>query len=241
LGVLLVTTLVTSVEYVRQIRRAHKEYQKAKSLVEDIVLSFNRELRREADRLEQVTFQVEGSSAKADASLKKIDTVERRFAPLEEHLGNLNQNFTQTSTSVVSGLTGLELKIKDIEASQEALRQKIIDVEGQIQKIQEAPPEIKSESPIPVLPIKRDKALAALTDTEIAVLEMLVKEGAKTAPEIKEHVQLSREHTARLMKKLYEEGYLERETGKIPFRYNVKKEMESLLQKAENQPTPATG
>jgi DNA-binding MarR family transcriptional regulator len=73
-----------------------------------------------------------------------------------------------------------------------------------------------------------------LTDTEISVLEMLAAEGSKTAPEIKEKVQLSREHTARLMKKLYEEGYLERETNKIPFKYSVKKEMENLLKKPEN-------
>ena len=40
------------------------------------------------------------------------------------------------------------------------------------------------------------------------------------------------------MKKLYEEGYLEREVGKIPFRYSIKKEMEKLLKKTENsQPT----
>jgi hypothetical protein len=36
------------------------------------------------------------------------------------------------------------------------------------------------------------------------------------------------------MKKLYEEGYLERETGNIPFRYSVKKEMEKLLRKPES-------
>jgi DNA-binding MarR family transcriptional regulator len=96
-------------------------------------------------------------------------------------------------------------------------------------------PEIKSEL---VIPIKRDKAMAALTDTEIAVLEMLSSEGSKTAPEFKDRLQLSREHTARLMKKLYEEGYLEREVGKIPFRYSIKKEMERLLKKTENsQPT----
>ncbi len=63
---------------------------------------------------------------------------------------------------------------------------------------------------------------------------MLSKEGPKTAPEIKERVQLSREHTARLMKKLYEEGYLEREADKIPFRYSIKREMEVLLRKVEN-------
>jgi hypothetical protein len=39
------------------------------------------------------------------------------------------------------------------------------------------------------------------------------------------------------MKKLYEEGYLERETGNIPFRYTVKKEMEKFLKKAESEPT----
>lgn len=79
--------------------------------------------------------------------------------------------------------------------------------------------------------------MSRLTDTELSVLELLASEGPKTAPEIKERVKLSREHTARLMKKLYEEGYLERETGKIPFKYTVKKEMEKLLKKTE---TPAT-
>lgn len=237
----MVATVAASVEYYRQIRRAQKEYEKARDFVEDIVLSFNRELKREADRLELITFKVEGSSAKADTSLKKIDSVEKRITPFEEQLGAINQTVsqtltqnTQTSTNILSGLTGLELKIKDIEATQETLRAKISGVEEQFQKITTATPEVNIE---PVMHIKRDKAMAALTDTEIAVLEFLSKEGAKTAPEIKEKVQLSREHTARLMKKLYEEGYLEREVGKIPFRYSIKKEMEKLMQKAENKPS----
>ena len=205
--------------------------------MEDIVLSFNRELKREADRLELITFKVEGSSAKADTSLKKIDNMEKRITLFEQQLGAITQTISQTlsqnNTNILSGLSGLELEIKDIEASQEILRVKISGFEEQIQKITVAPPEVKSE---PVILIKRDKAMAALTDTEIAVLEMLSKEGVKTAPEIKERVQLSREHTARLMKKLYEEGYLEREAGKIPFRYSIKKEMENLMQKAESKP-----
>jgi archaellum component FlaC len=227
--------VATSVEYYRQIRKAQKEYEKARDFVEDIVLSFNRELKREADRLELITFKVEGNSAKADTSLKKIDNVEKRLTPFEQQLGTIAQTISQTlsqnDTNILSGLSGLELKIKDIEASQETLKLKITGFEEQIQKINAAPPEVRNE---PVILIKRDKAMAALTDTEIAVLEMLSKEGAKTAPEIKERVHLSREHTARLMKKLYEEGYLEREEGKIPFRYTIKKEMENLMQKAEN-------
>ena len=227
---MLATTVAASVEYYRQIRKAQKEYEKAKDVIEDIVLSFNRELKREADRLELIAYKVEGNSAKADTSLRKIDNVEKKMAPLENQFGAVSQN----NANILSGLTGLESKIKDSEASQETLRLKIAGFEEQIQKFTVAP-EIKSE---PVVPIRRDKAMAALTDTEIAVLEMLSSEGSKTAPEIKDRVQLSREHTARLMKKLYEEGYLEREVGKIPFRYSIKKEMEKLLKKPENsQPT----
>ena len=223
---MLATTVAASVEYYRQIRKAQKEYEKAKDVIEDLVLSFNRELKREADRLELIAYKVEGNSAKADTSLRKIDNVEKKMAPLENQFGTVSQN----NANILSGLTGLESKIKDIDASQETLRLKIAGFEEQIQKVTVAP-EIKSE---PVVPIRRDKAMAALTDTEIAVLEMLSSEGPKTAPKIKDRVQLSREHTARLMKKLYEEGYLEREVGKIPFRYSIKKEMEKLLKKTEN-------
>ncbi len=236
-GILLSATVVASVEYYRQIRKAQKEYEKARDFVEDIVLSFDRELKREADRLEVVSFKVEGNSAKADTNLKKIDNVEKRITPFEEQLGAINQALTQntqTNTNHLSGLTGLETKIRDIETTQETLKAKILGVEEQFQKIAASPPQIGNE---PVIMIKRDKAMAALTDTEITVLEMLSKEGSKTAPEIKERVHLSREHTARLMKKLYLEGYLEREAGKIPFKYSIKKEMDNLMQKAESQPT----
>ena len=85
------------------------------------------------------------------------------------------------------------MKIKDIEASQETLKVKITGFEEQIQKFNVAPEIVE-----PVIPIKRDKAMAALTDTEIAVLEMLSSEGPKTAPEIKDRVKLSREHTAKI-------------------------------------------
>jgi DNA-binding CsgD family transcriptional regulator/archaellum component FlaC len=238
----LVATAVASFEYYRQVRKAQKEYEKARDFVEDIVLSFNRELKREADKVEAISVKVEGSLSKADASLDMIDRVERRVLPIEEQLSAVNQTiaetFSQNSNSILSGLTGLEVKIKDIEASQEKIREKISAVEEQIQKFTVTTPEVNI---VPVIPIKRDKAMAALTDTEITVLEMLSKEGAKTAPEIKERVQLSREHTARLMKKLYEEGYLEREAGKIPFRYSIKKEMENLMQKTEPQPPSSTG
>jgi len=233
LAVLAAATVATSVEYYRQVRKAQREYEKAKDIVEDIVLSFNRELKREAEKSDLIAFKIEGGFAKADASLKRAESLEKKMAPIEDQISTIKRSVTQTSTSILSGLTGLESKIKDVEAAQEAARVKIERFEEQVQKLTVAP-EVKGEPAIPVIPIKRDKAMAALTDTEIQVLEMLASEGPKTAPEVKDRVHLSREHTARLMKKLYEEGYLEREARKIPFRYSIKSEMEKLLKKAES-------
>ena len=228
LGILLVATVAVSIMYYRQIRGAKKEYEIAKGAVEDIVLSFNRELKRDSDRLEMVAFKVEENSAKADSALKQMDIIDKKNMPLESQFGAISESTSKVLTEV----NGLGTKIKEMETSQETLRTKISNLEEQIQKLS-IPQEDRAETVMPVMPIKRDKAMASLTDTEISVLEMLVSEGPKTAPEIKERVHLSREHTARLMKKLYEGGYLERETGKIPFRYSVKKEMEKLLRKVE--------
>jgi chromosome segregation ATPase len=226
-GILLAATAGAALEYYRQIRKAQKEYEKAKSAVEDIVLSFSRELKRETDRLEIVAFKVEGIASKADVSVKKVESVEKKFVPLEDQVKGIAGN----NLAISARLTDVDAKMRDVEASQEMLKGKITALDEQIQKFSEIP-EIRSET---VIPIKRDKAMAALTDTELTVLEMLSMEGPKTAPEIKERVQLSREHTARLMKKLYEKGYLERETGKIPFKYSVKEEMGKFLKKTETE------
>jgi chromosome segregation ATPase len=250
-AILLAVTTYATVEYFRQLRRAQKEYEKARETVEDIVLSFNRELKREAEKIEKVSYKVEVSASKADAGINKAENIEKRVTPLESKISQISTQ-VDTITTTMSALSeanaktveklstmeigSIDTKMQDIESSQEVLKTKILGLEEQMQKLSVIP-EGKTETPLPVMPIKRDKALAALTDTEVTVLEFLSSEGPKTAPEIKEKVQLSREHTARLMKKLYEEGYLERETGKLPFKYSVKKEMEKLLKKPE---TPAT-
>jgi predicted transcriptional regulator len=59
------------------------------------------------------------------------------------------------------------------------------------------------------------------TPTELQVLTFLANEGPKSAPEIGQFVGRSREHTARLMKKLFDEGYVRRDQTRIPFRYST--------------------
>jgi DNA-binding MarR family transcriptional regulator len=79
--------------------------------------------------------------------------------------------------------------------------------------------------------------LAALTPTERCTLEILRVEGSKGAPELGKRLNKSREHTSRLMKKLYMEGYVNRESNHTPFRYKLNDEVRSALESAGNQVT----
>lgn len=243
--ILLVVTSAAAVEYYKQLRKAQKEYEKAREVVEDIVFSFNRELKREAERIEAFVYKIEDTNSKADIGLRKIEEIESKIEPLEsqlsmqlEQIKTLEKNIENTNQRIQKAALE-DSKIVEIETAQKTLENKVGNLAEQIQKLT-ITPEAKLEpqrAPIPVVPIKRDKAISSLTDTEFAALDFLATEGPKTAPEIKEKLQLSREHTARLMKKLYEEGYLERETGKLPFKYSIKEEMLKLLKKPEQQST----
>jgi chromosome segregation ATPase len=261
--VILVTGLIFGTaysirEYCRNIGKAKKEYNKAKDIVEDIIFSFSRELKREAEKIEGMSYKVEEVSAKTEVGITKTEGIERQIKPFENQINKINLQIDELGVTIkaVSNnsakaqierssieFENIETKIQNVMNSQEKIKTRITELEiileEQKQKFQLTGETPSDHGPpiIQVMPIKRDKAIGTLTDTEVAVLEFLLKEGPKTAPEIKEKIDLSREHTARLMKRLYEEGYLERETGKLPFKYSVKKEMEALLTK---QGAPST-
>jgi len=226
-GVLSAVTVGAAVEYYRRLRMLKWEYEKARDAVENIVLSFNRDLKRDAEKLEVIAYKTEAIASKSDRALNKIEETEKKLRVLEAKIGDAAEGRGVMSAR----LDEIDKRVRDAVASQETSAAKILRLEEQVQQLSTVP-EARVEA---VIPIKREKALAPLTETEVSVLEMLTSEGPKTAPETKEKIKLSREHTARLMKKLYQEGYLERDTGKIPFKYSVKKEMEKILKKAESE------
>jgi predicted transcriptional regulator len=73
------------------------------------------------------------------------------------------------------------------------------------------------------------------TPTELQVLTLLANQGPKSAPEIGRFVGRSREHTARLMKKLFDEGYVRRDQTRIPFRYSTTERVKQSFTKPEGK------
>lgn len=71
-----------------------------------------------------------------------------------------------------------------------------------------------------------------IDNIEYKVLNLLIK-GAKTSREIEVNIGRSREHTARLMKKLYEKGYVIRDIRNKPYKYSITDLGKSILNQVE--------
>jgi len=87
------------------------------------------------------------------------------------------------------------------------------------------------------LAVPTNDIMAILTPTERHTLEILSREGPKVAPELGRRMRKSREHMARLMKKLYMEGYVDRESNHAPFRYKLGERIQSVLAPSQNGAT----
>jgi predicted transcriptional regulator len=83
--------------------------------------------------------------------------------------------------------------------------------------------------------VPRGSLNSITTPTELQVLTLLANEGPKSAPEIGKFVGRSREHTARLMKKLFDEGYVRRDQTRIPFRYSTVERVKQSFTKPEEK------
>lgn len=223
-AVLLLGTISALFLYYRRIRTLHQEYERARGVVDDIVVSVDSQFRRQENVVSFVAQKIEGAQMENKKVVKKVEEYERRLTDLTKLMGNVPQIEEKFSGQ----LKEMRSEVEGIKEAQNKVMQKIVEIEKLKQEVYV--PEAKIEAAIP---IKKEEALAPLTETELMVLETIGKEGEKTAPEIREKIKLTREHTARLMKKLYKDGYLERDTHKMPYVYRLKEEMQKILKRRE--------
>ena len=214
--------------YYKRIITLRHEYHNAKGIVSHIVLSIDNQLSRQKEGVLYVAQKIEDISVENQQFAKKVEKY-------EEKLTELSNRITDSAPDVEKKVSGQIKEIKDefeaIKQTQEKVMEKLVEIEKI--KYERPAPEVKIKAAIP---IKKEKALEPLTETELNVLETINKQGEKTAPEIQKLIGLTREHTARLMKKLYKDGYLERDTHKMPYIYRLKEEMEKILKRRELNP-----
>lgn len=203
--------------YLKRVRKGSEEYTKAKRLLDDIIISFNKELQQQAKRIRDIAHTDETLSAQHQEEIEKMNL---EMASVKAMLDKI----LKTRESLVRDYDALRRDVEGLMSWRTEIAEELSKLVwyGRVERADDT----RIESAIP---IGREKALAPLTDTEIRILKMLASGGEKTAPEIRKEIRLTREHTARLMKKLYEQGYVERRTERMPYVYRVKKEMVDLL------------
>jgi len=143
--------------------------------------------------------------------------------------------FKASSEAKEATLKGLE-GVKQLKGKVDSNEETLETMKKEIHKLATRPrvvvPRPELDAPIPV---QEQDVLSQLTDTELEVLEMIVDVGEGTVPEIRAAINKTREHTARLLKKLYDKGYVDRNTSGMPYRYSIRKEIRDLILQRKEQ------
>ena len=215
--VFVLITIVFASTYYKKILYAQKEYDTAKEFVSGIVLTFKRRLEKQNEKVEGVAYDVEGLQS-------AIEKRENQNRVLQGKIDNLTKSLTSVfmiNKKVAKNIISMSKKIDELKAADEELYKKIESLEETYQRALQKP-ELRKQS-------DQRSSLMRLTSTERQIIQVLLSEGPKTSPEIEKRIGKTREHTSRLMKKLWQEGYVERDTHTIPFMYRPTKELEKRL------------
>lgn len=182
-----------------------------------------------------------------------FDSFSKRLAHVEEQLLFVSSEFEKVKVSTERGQISDLVLLERIQKAEAMIRDTLIAlrsaVEDAVRVNQKPSQEIEVPPRVPdAVSVTRESTIAShvlsptgelgsltsiTTPTELQVLTLLASEGPKSAPEIGRAVGRSREHTARLMKKLYQEGYIRRDQTRIPFRYSVVDRLKQATKKEE--------
>ena len=209
---LFVVMIVGSYIVYQRVVMAQAEYEDSKDAVRNISSGFTRQVKRmesELDRIEREALQAKYMAGEA-----------------------LNSGHGTGDAT----LKGLE-KVKELSDRVENIESSLESMRGDLQRIASQPRIVQQVPVTAPIPVEGDNILQQITGTELEVLKMIVDLGEGTVPEIKDVIGKTREHTARLLKKLYEKGYIDRNTSSMPYRYSIRKEIRELIMGQNEEPT----
>jgi NurA-like 5'-3' nuclease len=174
------------------------------------------------------------------ALTSRIETSENLIVQLRSDVDSINTretDFEQTNSSVRTEYVNLLAYVQELLTYDKRFVSELTKLKTRLVELPQAQRNLGSK---PGLVLGGENIMEALTPTEIQVVKMLSEEGPKAAPELGKRLNKSREHMARLMKKLYLEGYVDRESNHTPFRYRLSEKLRSTLKMgSESQPIMA--
>jgi chromosome segregation ATPase len=214
--------LVTIFLFYRRISKTGNEHREAENIISNFTQNFGRNIRKQKSEIKPLSGRVHKLSLERKQLIGKLE----RFREELKKNAKYPEIIGQSESKLKAEIQAVEEEIKQVAKTQKAIEQKLEKVE----KISIRPRRVRPNLDLKTaITIGRDKALASLTEYQIKILKILAAEGEKTAPEMRPKIGISREHTSRLMRRLYNEGYVERDMGKMPYVYRIKEEARKIL------------
>jgi uncharacterized membrane protein len=207
---LFVLILAASYIFHQRIKMAQTEYEESKSTVRNITMGFTRQVKKMETDIDRIEHEANEARHMADEALKA----------------------TQGGNEAIGGLEKVKELTERVGTIEKSIQDMRIDLTKLAAQPRPAPAPTRVDAPIPV---QGDDVFQQLTETEMEVLEMIVDLGEGTVPEIREKIDRTREHTARLLKKLYDRGFIDRNTSGMPYRYSIRKEIRDLILERKKQ------
>ena len=217
--------LVTSV-VLRRFDISRMSYREARQMLSAIVGSLSGRI----DQNEILTRELSEQLQILSANHARL-SVEGETADRERLLGFM-QDWMGNVKRVIEKVDGLQKNLRSVEQEVREMRVRVNQLSVRGKQAVGTP-----DAPVGVV---TEVTLARLSPTEVGVLELLAG-GAKSAPEIGRVMAKSREHTARLMKSLFEQGFVEREANRQPYVYRLNDKVREVLARAAHQEATLAG
>jgi DNA-binding MarR family transcriptional regulator/exonuclease VII small subunit len=199
-----VTTIASFIYYTR-ISQAQEGYEESRDTVKGIVNGFTRQISRLTDAISNF----ESDAAEANRAAKQALDVSRVAVEASK-----------------SGIDERRLLTEKLESTENSIQ----EIRKEIQELSKRPIPLLQTVPINApIPLQQKDVLDQLTPTEFNVLALIDELGEVSVPEIREKIEKTREHTARLLKKLFDNGFIDRNTNSMPYRYHLRKEIVELI------------
>jgi hypothetical protein len=204
----------------RRLDISRTSYREAKQMLSAMVCSVSTRIEQNEALTKELSEQLQILSAnEACLGMGEHSTdKERLLGFMQDWMGSLKR--------VIEKVDGLQKNIKRVE-------QELVELRTRVGQLGNAGQQPAGTLVAPVGVVTED-TLARLSPTEKGVLELLVG-SAKGAPEIAQLVTRSREHTGRLMKSLFEQGFVEREASRQPYEYRLNEKVREVIQQGTRQ------
>ena len=202
---LFTVTVVASFIYYQRIKRAQEEYEGSKDIIRGITIGFTKQIEKITRSLRSIENNASEARIIASEAMKISHEASESVKENEEERRRLAEKIGET-----------EKALSEMMEEMQKLSMRPVAV----------PARVDVDAPIP---LKQDAVLDQLTLTELDVLGLIEEMGEGSVPQIKERIGKTREHTARLLKKLFERGFIDRNTSGMPYRYYIRKEIREII------------